>query len=364
MQIEDTILKSEERVIMGLRNLYRMHGYSCFKMNKFEEYDLYSQNKDFLVSDSVITFNDTNGKLMALKPDVTLSIVKNYNESDGGVYRLYYNENVYRVSEKTHNYKEIMQMGVECLGDVTEYNLFEVAQLAADSLKSISETCVLNISNLDILSILLEEVKNEQGKAQMITCIGEKNAHGVREMCKKYQVMEKTAQILEALTCSYGESAQVITRVRKLTEDVRILEALEQLERVTEQLQAITDITVRVDLSLTSDMSYYNGLVFQGFVEGIPSSVLKGGQYDRLMEKMGKSAKAVGFAVYLDLLERLKISTPYDVDVLLIYNTEDNMQELQRYVKMLTTAGKSVSVQTVMPSKLKYRELVYYSERK
>ena len=38
-------------------------------MSKFEEYDFYAVNKDFLVSDSVITFTDTNGKLMALKPD-------------------------------------------------------------------------------------------------------------------------------------------------------------------------------------------------------------------------------------------------------------------------------------------------------
>lgn len=364
MQIEDTILKSEERVIMGLRNLYRMHGYSCFKMNKFEEYDLYSQNKDFLVSDSVITFNDTNGKLMALKPDVTLSIVKNYNEKSEGVQRLYYNENVYRVSDKTHNYKEIMQMGVECLGDITDYNLFEVAQLAADSLKNISGTCILNISNLDILSILLQEVKNEQGKAQIITCIGEKNVHGVGEICKKYEVTEKVTKVLEALTCAYGEATQVIDKIRVLTDDMQILQALDRLEQVVMQIQAMTEIVVRVDLSLTNDMNYYNGLVFQGFLEGIPSSVLKGGQYDRLMTKMGKSAKAVGFAVYLDLLERLKTSTPYDVDVLLIYNTGDNMQELQRYVKMLTTAGKSVSVQTVVPSKLKYRELVYYSERK
>ena len=88
MNIEDSILKSEEKVIMRLRNIYRMHGYSCFKMSKFEEYDLYGQNKDFLVSDSVITFNDTNGKLMALKPDVTLSIVKNYNENLEGVKRV------------------------------------------------------------------------------------------------------------------------------------------------------------------------------------------------------------------------------------------------------------------------------------
>ena len=60
-----------------LATLYDGYGYRRYKMNKFEQYDLYAGNKDFLQSAQVITFTDTNGQLMALKPDVTLSIIKN-----------------------------------------------------------------------------------------------------------------------------------------------------------------------------------------------------------------------------------------------------------------------------------------------
>ena len=76
MSFDESILKNDEKAVFELRRLYRDSGYSQFKMSKFEEYDLYSENKDFLVSDGVITFNDTNGRLLALKPDVTLSILK------------------------------------------------------------------------------------------------------------------------------------------------------------------------------------------------------------------------------------------------------------------------------------------------
>ena len=65
------------RVLASVQALYNRYGYRPYRMNKFEEYDLYARNKDFLISDRVITFTDLNGKLMALKPDVTLSIVKN-----------------------------------------------------------------------------------------------------------------------------------------------------------------------------------------------------------------------------------------------------------------------------------------------
>ena len=78
----DLTFKYEESTVFALRSLYSKYGYSQYKMNKFEEYDLYVKNKDFLISDSVITFTDTNGKLMALKPDVTLSIIKNTKDEE------------------------------------------------------------------------------------------------------------------------------------------------------------------------------------------------------------------------------------------------------------------------------------------
>ena len=54
----ETILKNEERAIFALRSLYRRYGYAPYKMSRFEEYELYVKNKDFLVSDQVITFAD------------------------------------------------------------------------------------------------------------------------------------------------------------------------------------------------------------------------------------------------------------------------------------------------------------------
>lgn len=41
----------------------------------------------------------------------------------------------------------------------------------------------------------------------------------------------------------------------------------------------------RLDLSMADEMEYYNGLVFTGYVAGIPCAVLKGGRYDYLMQR-------------------------------------------------------------------------------
>ena len=88
--------KGEERMVQALRALYSSYGYAKYKMNRFEEYDLYARNKDFLVSGNIITFTDTDGSLMALKPDVTLSIVKGFREESQCVSRVAYDEKVYR----------------------------------------------------------------------------------------------------------------------------------------------------------------------------------------------------------------------------------------------------------------------------
>ena len=73
-----------------------------------------------------------------------------------------------------------------------------------------------------------------------------------------------------------------------------------------ERLQA-TEYGARLRLTPTLDVdnNYYNGTVFKGYINGIPSAVLSGGQYDNLMRQMQRQSKAIGFAVYVDLLERL-----------------------------------------------------------
>lgn len=127
-----------------LRGVFESAGYRRFKMSKFEEYDLYAKNKDFLVSENVLTFTDLDGRLMALKPDVTLSIVKNSRDSEG-IEKVYYHENVYRASGGSLGFREISQAGLECIGEIDEYCVCEVLSLAAKSLMQIRPKYVFSI---------------------------------------------------------------------------------------------------------------------------------------------------------------------------------------------------------------------------
>ena len=297
---DESILKSEERVIFALRSLYTGQGYRQFKMNKFEEYDLYSKNKDFLVSDSVITFTDTNGKLMALKPDVTLSIINNMVE-DGGVQRFYYNENVYRVSENSRSYKEIMQTGLECIGDITDTDVFTVVELALKSLEVVGKDFVLDLSHVGLVQALMEEYEVALPlRDKVLQALTEKN-EGLLESCCN----ERQLEVMRCLVKSYATTDEAVSAIRGYAWREASAKAVGELEAICNYAKSIGyGDNIRLDFSLVNATGYYSSILFKGFVSGITSRVLSGGRYDMLMRKMGKQAGAIGFAVYLDAIEQ------------------------------------------------------------
>ena len=356
MNIQAQVLKQDERAIFGLRNLYRSFGYSQFKMSKFEEYDLYVRNKSFLVSDHVITFTDTNGKLMALKPDVTLSIVKNSKDTPDFVQKVYYDENVYRVSGGHSSYREIMQAGLECIGCVDDYCIAEVLTLAVKSLSQISPDFVLDISHLGILSAVLDTIPvSDAARAKLLVSVGEKNLHGIDEICRAEGVDPAAASALKSLVGGYGP---VRSTIESLSEKLRDVDGVgTMLAQLNAILSAVPCENIRIDFSVTGDLGYYNGIVFKGFINGIPQSILSGGQYDNLMKRMGRKSRAIGFALYLDLLEELADApAAFDVDTVLLYDETTDAKTVLDAVESLGKTGKSVVAQRQIPEKLRYRE--------
>ncbi len=298
MKFDESILKYDEKAVLTLRKLYSEAGYRQFKMSKFEEYDLYSRNKEFLVSDGVITFNDTDGKLLALKPDVTLSIIKNSRDT-GETEKFYYNENVYRISETSHTYKEIMQTGLECIGNITREEIFEVVNLAAQSLSLISDGFMLNISHIGLINSLLGDY-GIRPTNEILTAISEKNAGLLKSIFTKEQF-----DALKVLVKNYKTNQEILNDLEKVALSDESKNAMAELSDLCSNLGEYGK-RISIDFSVISSSGYYSGIVFKGFVDGISSRVLSGGEYDKLMKQMGRRSSAIGFAVYLDTLERME----------------------------------------------------------
>ncbi len=357
----EKVLTGGEKAVYALRSLYKSYGYSQYKMSKFEEYDLYVSNKDYLVSDAVITFTDTDGKLLALKPDVTLSIIKNGKDSPSSVKKVCYGENVYRPSKGTRSFKEIMQVGLECQGDIDDYIITEVVMLAVKSLKSISDDYALDLSHLGIVSAVIDELKlSTQTQNKVLEYLGEKNVQSIANLLEEQGADKDLSQLLIQLASIYGKAQDVINKLKNLALPKSAEDGLYRLEQILSSIKKLgLDSRVNIDFSVVNDMKYYNGVVFKGFIAGVPTGILSGGQYDNLMQKMGKKSGAIGFAVYLDELENLSSNTEkYDADVVILYDDNSPVEKVIEQAEKITADGEVCLCTKLSPEKLRYKRLI------
>ena len=351
-------LRYEERITLDLRSLYRRYGYQQFRMSKFEEYDLYLKNKSFLISDNIITFNDSHGRLMALKPDVTLSIVKNAGSREG-LQKYCYNENVYRMSPTSGEFKEIMQVGLECIGDIDVYAMGETIMLAAESMRLISDSYTLDISHMGYLTALLDHIGLDgKARGRVLRSISRKSVSGLEAAAREYGVSPGDLERLRTLATMYGSVDDCLGTLRDISVCEGTDEAVRELESVFGVISRFGNWTICLDFSIVNDMRYYNGIIFRGFVDGVPSGVLSGGRYDNLMKKFDSSSGAIGFAVYLDELEYLNTSDKrYDADVLLLCGDAD-AGEVADAAAAITGGGESVWVSKYEDEAIRCRRVV------
>lgn len=300
-----SVLRGEERTVMELRALYAASGYRTYRMSRFEEYDLYASSKDFLVSGNIITFTDTDGKLMALKPDVTLSIVRSIRDCSK-ISRICYDENVYRVSGSSGTFREIMQAGLECIGNIGSNEYAEVALLAQKSLKLISASSVLTVSHMGIVEGFLKDLPEEIRK-EATEALENRNISALETLVSENTgYSDSLGKLLNLLTLK-GTNEQIISYLSIIGADSASLSELQAI------ISVLDSDSVRIDFSVLGKMKYYNGIVCRGYVQGVPVPVVSGGQYDKLLAAMGKNARAIGFAVYLDALERFLAGSETDV---------------------------------------------------
>lgn len=179
--------------------------------------------------------------------------------------------------------------------------------LAAESLNAISGDCVLEVSHLGLLSDVIAAMGiPENRRGALMGLIGEKNLHELTALCRDCGAAEERIQLLRKLLES-GGTARVLPDIRDLLAGTVDTGALDQLMNVEKTLRGTgAEHILRFDFSAVDNPHYYNGILFKGYIRGIPGSVLSGGRYDNLMRKMGRRSGAIGFAVYVDRLERLR----------------------------------------------------------
>jgi len=173
----------------------------------------------------------------------------------------------------------------------------------------------------------------------IVNCIREKNTSGIKTLCADFGIDSDFCDKITALTMLYGSYEEVADELRRLSSNEEMDIALNELEELNNAIikRGIKQ-GLNIDFSIVNDISYYSGIIFQGYIEGIPSKVLSGGRYDELLRNFGKSSGAIGFAVYLDVLgEHGEIDSSEEAEIIKIALPKGRLGE--KAYKVLEKAG-------------------------
>lgn len=352
--------RREEEILSRLSALYKARGFKRYKPACFEEYSLYQENKDFLIGKNVIAFSDLSGKLMAMRPDVTLSLIRHNDVAEGYTDKFFYNEKVYRQASDRKDFKEISQIGAEVVGAIDGAVGTELTILICETLASVSENYLLDLSEMGFTEGLLSEFP---AHSQTVACyLKNKNLHDFYRLAEREKFSEALVNAFKvAVTCG-GKPSNALAEAESVCLNGAMKNAVDELKNLTATLNEFGyGEKINVNFSAVSNADYYNGVIFNGYLEGVPHCVLSGGRYDKLLGKFGKKGGAIGFALYLGEIERYLAKDGDGVDYLVIYDglTESKALSLaQEKIKQ----GESVRISQVRPVGLNFKNLIDLTE--
>ncbi len=349
------VLPNECEVLFSLRerlqNKFALAGFRPVLSGGLEYYDTYSQISNAIEQDKMFKLTDTDGKLLVLRPDVTLAIARiaatKLSEPSA---RLCYVADKWELqSGGGISSREIYQAGVECLG---EEGALSDAQAIAFAIECMKETgltgFIVDIGHVGYFKGLLEECGLSDEDAEAVRrFVNAKDALNAERILRKAGVKENTLNTVLALPTLFG-GADVLDRAEGLTENVHARAAIAHLKQVHAILVRMGyEDCLCFDLGTVKKLSYYSGIVFSGLVKELGSSVLSGGRYDDLADDFGKHIPAVGFAIGLKrvmiALERQK-NLPKSQSVEAVIFSEEGAEGVAyaEYQKQ-TAEGKRVS---------------------
>ena len=255
-------------------------------------------------------FTDTDGRLLALRPDVTSTVARaaaTLFAHRPRPLRLCYAESVFRQRPRSHAEwrREWRQVGCELVGA-------DGADADAEMLLVVTEV-LTRLSLRGRFRVTLNHVGIFNGVAARLG-LDEAARERMRQIIDTRDEGELAAFLAGHLGPSDDKPAprqlarlngrrEVLDGARGVITNRRSVAALDALTRLWDLVEArgLADC-FEIDLGDVTGLDYYTGLVFKIYVAGAGARVGSGGRYDELIANFGPGEPAVGFALDLDAL--------------------------------------------------------------
>ncbi|MGI6752655.1 MAG: ATP phosphoribosyltransferase regulatory subunit [Anaerovoracaceae bacterium] len=301
--------EAQKEITAVLHKVFEEAGFHQVITPGFEFYDVFSANSMYFPQESMYKLMDNKGRIMVARPDSTIPIARIKATRLKGCplpLRLYYGQPVYRQNSALQGRSdEIMQMGIELIGDSSFESDMEVLTVGGTALSACKQgEYRLELGHVGIFNLLMERLDAEAGQKRRIhELITSKNYTALSEKLNQFEDSQ-TVTILKGLPKLFG-GEEVFQQAKKLFNgyDPQLLNMCNYLENIYDRLKkgGLTGKII-VDFGLVNQADYYTSIVFRGYIPTVGEPVLSGGRYDNLLKDFGEDLPATGFAINVSAL--------------------------------------------------------------
>ncbi|MBQ2765581.1 MAG: ATP phosphoribosyltransferase regulatory subunit [Clostridia bacterium] len=287
-----------DRIAADFEGVYTQRGFSRICTPAVENYDLFTAVNRSLQQENIYKLTDNTGRLLAIRPDNTTPIarvVATKLKNAPLPQKLCYNQHIYRVnSENSGMRNEILQSGIELVGAGGIKSDLLCITTALDALKTIGLNFKLEIGHVGYFNALISQMDLSDDEVMDVRSFVEaKNFVSLNMFDKNLQ-----NDVIRKLPLLYGNE-EVFEKAEALAgENANAIAALNYVRELYSALcGAGYGEYIMVDMSMVHKFDYYTGTVIRGYIDHAGEPVLKGGRYDKLLEKFGYDVPATGFAI-------------------------------------------------------------------
>lgn len=344
-----------------LKKTLHLFGYHDIQTPTFEYFDVFRKEIGTIPSKDLYKFFDKEGNTLVLRPDITPSIARVaatlFGEEDLPI-RLCYTGNTFiNHSNNQGRLREVTQMGAELIGDDSVEADAEMLAMVMESMQAIGlKEFQLSVGHLGFFQSLIEDAAlDEEARERVVELINNRNYFGVEEYLDSIMVKRSSKEAFAALGNLVG-GVEVLAKAKNIAPNSSGIMAVKRLEKIYDILALYgVEKFVTFDLSMTGNYGYYTGIIFRGYTFGTGDAVVKGGRYDHLLEKFGKTSASIGFAIVIDelmnALIRQKIRIVYTRKNAIILYDESRARDAIRLAKDFRAKAKNTELIKKLPEK-------------
>lgn len=329
-------------------SIFDSFGYREVRTPEIEFYKTFFKEEEFLREEEVFKFFDSEGRILVLKPDMTIPIGRLVATKLKGVelpLRLRYASNIFRLNKSLGGKQnEYLDCGVELIGVKGILGDIEVLVLAIESLKSIGiNNFKIEIGNINFFNAAFSSTGiDEDSKEKLAELLENKRLADLDIFIEKLNLNDGSKKFFKKLPWLFGGIAIIEEGIR-LDFNKEIKRELIYLKKLYNLLKELGyEKYISFDLGMVPRVNYYTGLIFRGYIDGASSSVLSGGRYDNLIGKFGRKIEAVGFSINVDMIwDKLEVNKNNNECEILEYKESEFLNVLKKGLE-LRRNGKKV----------------------